>query len=230
MIKFTQIIIRYLLVSIIGFLVITLNGCATTDISLLPMYGDAEKTENQKQADAAYIEQMEVKFKTRRTASNSAAKEGWYYWRTRDWQTAMRRFNQSWLLDPDNHLAYWGYLVILAAQGKYTDASDMGDKALSLAPDNHRLLCDVAFTYGNHANLIVFSGKEKEELFQKAFSAYTKASIIKPNQICQNWAITLFQNGQYLEAWEKVKKSEELGHRYREVFLKDLSREIPRPE
>lgn len=230
MYKITQFKFRCLLFTFIGSLTIVLNGCAITDISLLPMYGGTEKTERLKQADAAYIEQMEAKFKNRRTASNSAAKEGWYYWRSRNWQTAMRRFNQSWLLDPKNHQAYWGYMVILAAQGKFTDASDMGDKALSLAPDNHRLLCDVAFIYGNHADLIVFSGKEKEQLFEKAFFLYAKASMIQPGQICQNWAITLFQNGLYSEAWEKVKKSEELGHRYREVFLNDLSREMPRPE
>ena len=229
--RITQIKLWYLPASIIGFLVLALNGCAVTDISLLPMYGGAEKTEKQKQADAEYLQRMDENFKDRRKASDSAARVAWSYWRKGDWQTAMRRFNQTWLLDPDNYQAYWGYLVILGARGNYDESSKMADKALSLAPGNHWLLCDAAFTYGSKANLIAFNREEKDKYLHKAFTAYEKAAANKPGgQICRTWAMTLYQNGQYPEAWNKVKRSEDLGYRYPETFLNALTRKMPRPD
>ena len=123
--KATFIESRYFLFTAVGFLIVLLNGCASTvggDISLLPMYGGVEKTEKQKQADEIYLKTMDANFNDRRAASESAAKAGWGFLRRGDWKTAMRRFNQAWLLNPDYYEAYGGFAVILDQQGNFQDA------------------------------------------------------------------------------------------------------------
>ena len=231
--KASRIEFRSILFTTIGFLIILLHGCASSsggDISLLPMYGGVEKTEKQKQADSDYLKYVDAHFDDRREGSKTAARAGWNYWYKGDWQTAMRRFNQAWLLDPDNHLVYWGYVAILGMQGKYRESTDMGDIALSLAPDNHKLLCDVAFSNGAYAYSINSNREEREKYFNKAFSMYEQAETLQHDEPCKTWAITLFYNDQYLAAWEKVKKSEEFGYYYPQEFLNDLAKKLPRPE
>jgi tetratricopeptide (TPR) repeat protein len=224
---------RLIFATALGFLILLLSGCAHPaggDISLLPMYGGVEKTEKQKQADAVYLKQMDAHFDDRRAASESVARAGWNYWYKGEWQTAMRRFNQSWLLDSGNFYTYWGFVAILFAQGKYHESSDMGDIALSLAPDNYKLLCDVAFSKGSYAYKAKLNRKEREMHFQKALSMCEKATTIAPAEPCMAWAVMLFYSGQYQAAWEKVKQAEELGHHYPRAFLTDLARKLPRPE
>ena len=227
--ELTRIAYRNVLAIAAGLAIALTSGCATVDISLLPMYGDAEKTAEQIQADKTYLDYMDARFDDRRAASKTAARAGWNYWYAGDWQTAMRRFNQSWLLDPDNFDAYWGYVVILGVQGKYRESSDMGDIALDLEPRNHKLLCDVAYSYGNYAAMIKFSNAEKEKYLQKAFAAYARGAAIAPGQPCMSWAATLYNDGQYLAAWEKVRQAEDLGYHYPPQFLKELSGKLPRP-
>lgn len=221
---------QYILLAAAGLIIALLSGCASVDISLLPMYGDVEKTEKQKNADATYLEYMDAHFDDRRASSETAARAGWNYWYKGDWQTAMRRFNQAWLLDSDNYSAYWGYVVILGMQGNYLDSSNMGDIALSLAPGNQKLICDVAFSNANYASTIKLNRTDKERYLQKALSMYEQAATVAPEEPCMNWAVTLYNHGQYLAAWEQVKKAEQLGYNYPEVFLNELSRILPRPE
>ncbi|MEW6426497.1 MAG: tetratricopeptide repeat protein [Thermodesulfobacteriota bacterium] len=232
--------IKFAKVMLIFFISIQLVSCVSTnkmppqndDINLQPMYGGVEKTPQQKRLDDAFIASIVQKTGNRWNGSMQVSQLGWSYLQKGDWETAMRRFNQAWLLDQDNYEAYWGFAAILDNQGKYADACAMGEKALSLAPGNTKVMCDVAFGYSNYAYSMEENQNERDRYFKKAISLYEQAAAIDPNYSCiyNHWAITLFYTGEYQAAWEKVKKSEELGFNFSQGFLDDLTEKMPRPE
>jgi TPR repeat protein len=117
------------------------------------MYGypDVEKTEHQKSADEQFIKHFSDSAASRKKAGMEFAGRGWYYLQQGDDATSMRRFNQSWLLDPGNYLPYWGFGVLLKRQHKAAEATPHFDKALLLIDDKDkekpRLLADAAKAY-----------------------------------------------------------------------------------
>lgn len=175
---------------------------------------------------------MDAQFSDRRAASESAVRVGWSFWNKGDLKTAMRRFNQAWLLDPDNYQIYSGFAAILDRQGNYQDASEMAEKAMNLGPTDHNLMCAAANAHGKYAMSIRKNATEKDKYLQKSASICEKAATVRPDGSCIyfTWAITLFHMGEYLDAWQKVKKLEGLGYGHRKNFIDDLSRKMPRPK
>lgn len=89
----------------------------TLPINQLPMYGRQEKNEAMKAADAAFLAAVDQRGLSRQEAARQAVQSGWTYWRKKDIASAMRRFNQAWLLDPDNGNIYHGFAVVMADRG-----------------------------------------------------------------------------------------------------------------
>lgn len=83
-------------------------------INQLPMYGGRAKTEATQKADADFIASMEKQGLARTEGAKQMLKQGWAAWGKRDMTTAMARFNQAWLLDPENGNAYHGFALVLA--------------------------------------------------------------------------------------------------------------------
>jgi tetratricopeptide (TPR) repeat protein len=97
-----------------------------------PMYGGIEKTPAMKAADEAYIKSVLAAGYTRAGASKEASKLGFQYLEKDDAASAMKRFNQAWLLDPANGEAYHGFaLVLLGRDGNEHGGEAMFRKALS---------------------------------------------------------------------------------------------------
>ncbi len=75
---------------------------------------------------------------------------GWTFYGRGDRSTAIKRFNQAWLLDADNQLALWGFAVISRDRGKLDDALRFYELALEQGPgqaklqDEYKLLSDLA--------------------------------------------------------------------------------------
>ncbi len=97
-------------------------GCAHADpvsphIELLPMYGTDEgvqKTEAMRAADEQFIATILGKGYTRETGARKSIELGWSYFLKGDRDTAMKRFNQAWLLNPQNGDAIHGMAVVCA--------------------------------------------------------------------------------------------------------------------
>lgn len=119
-------------------------GTAIADypINELPMYGLREKTAEQKRADEAYIEAMTQDGKSRAEAAESAARMAWNIFYQGDKATAIRRFNQAWLLDPQNQLALWGFAVTCIDRGQLEDAIRYYRMAIEAGPENPGLQRD----------------------------------------------------------------------------------------
>jgi len=201
------------------------------DISLIPMYGGIDKTPQQKEADEQFIQTIVSHDGSREEGAKNVAKLGWTFLKQGDPKTAMKRFNQVWLLDLSNPESYWGFAAIYNGTGQYDKAISMAEKAFEIDNNNCRLICDLAFTYGNKANSIKINSDEKIQYFQKAISLYKRGLVINSKEPClyHHWAITLYQKGDYAESWEKVIESEELGFAFSQKFLQDLEKMMARP-
>jgi tetratricopeptide (TPR) repeat protein len=98
-----------LLLFLFGAVLLSLQTMAQCD-NLKPMYGEnCVKTEALQKTDAQFIK-TEIKLcGTADSASRKYVRLGWGYFFRRDPQTAMKRFNQAWLLNPQNAGVYFGF-------------------------------------------------------------------------------------------------------------------------
>lgn len=102
---------------ILTWLVIGTSFAESVPANQLPMFGGREKTAEMKAADAALLATIEKQGLSREEAAKQAVRSGWSYWAKRDPATAMKRFNQAWLLDPENGNIYHGFAVLTAVRG-----------------------------------------------------------------------------------------------------------------
>ncbi|MDE0538979.1 MAG: tetratricopeptide repeat protein [Rhodospirillales bacterium] len=116
------------------------------------MYGGPERTAEQRAADREYLAAIDEIGWTRREAAEHTTKRGFQYFRRGDYATAIKRFNQAWLLDPEYGGAYWGFAVILFERDKEIgSAGEMFSKAVELLPDDPDLQVDYGRFYGKTA-------------------------------------------------------------------------------
>lgn len=217
----------------------SITGADNKPINLIPMYGHPkiEKTAGQKNADDRFIKTVSDNSGSREKASKEFAAEGGKYLQKGDSANAMRRFNQSWLLDPANYLAYWGFGALLLAQDKAAEAASHFDKALSLIDDDRqkpRLLVDSAKAYANQGGALIKTDKVKsEELFGKANSLIEEALKLDPQygNAYRFGALIYYYQGNYEKAWEIVKRSRALdAYDFRPNFIEALSKEMKKPK
>jgi len=88
-----------------------------------PMYGEVEKDERYKKIDDDFRKAMIKEFGSVDQAVKEYLNIAWNFFYRNDLETAMRRFNQAWLLNPDYPDAYFGFAALLEMQGKKAEAS-----------------------------------------------------------------------------------------------------------
>lgn len=110
-----------------------------------PMFGEVTKTADQLRADKIYIEMATKGGRSREEAAEMAAKTGWNAFYKGDHATAIKRFNQAWLLDPDNQLALWGFAVISGERKQAAEAVRFFDMAFAAGPSHPSLERDYQF-------------------------------------------------------------------------------------
>lgn len=110
-------------------------------INELPMYGGYEKTAFKSDADQRFLEMVLPRFAgDRAAAAEYFAQTGWNLYYGDDRSSAIKRFNQAWLLDPDNAHALWGFAVISRERGNVGDALRYYGMALETGSEDPRLL------------------------------------------------------------------------------------------
>lgn len=91
-------------------------GVGAEPLNERPMFEGGIKTPAMQEADAAFIAGVEQHGGSRSAGAQRMVASGWRFWRSGDRATAMRRFNQAWLLDAANPGAYHGMAVVRATQ------------------------------------------------------------------------------------------------------------------
>lgn len=209
-------------------LVCTLNAYAE-DISIEPKYGTKPKNEAQQTADAEFIASIDESYKgNRERAAEEITAKGWGLLRQGDLSNAMRRFNQSWLINNSNGTTLWGMAVIQAITGKPTEAMKLFAEAENTISED----VDFASDYAKAIGVTGVSTKNValvDDAFKRFAHVHEKAPQHVPN--LQNWAITLFLVGNYAESWKKIKLAEAAprASELDQKFIAALKSKMPRP-
>ena len=206
---------------------------------LLPMFGQPKiaRSDSQKQADEAFIRDNTLRYKTRQAASSAFATQGWIAVRAKQLDVAMQRFNNAWLLNPKNYSAFWGFGAILSERGRLLDAVEHLETARELIDDPTQrpaLLADLGNVHSEYAaRLSPDKQLERAHHFVVANSRFTECLENDPKFASgwREWAISLYDQERYSEAWVKAKRARELSAEpFPSEFLKKLSAKMPEPK
>jgi Tfp pilus assembly protein PilF len=89
-----------------------------------PMFGNQPKTPAMLAADQKLITDA-ARFGSRAETSDRNVALGWQYFsQKQDIATAMKRFNQAWLLDPDNGDSFHGFAIMVMERDQDEKAAD----------------------------------------------------------------------------------------------------------
>jgi tetratricopeptide (TPR) repeat protein len=205
----------------------------------LPMFGQPKiaRSEALKSADEIFIRDNALRYKTRQAASNAYATLGWNAVRAGQLDGAMLRFNQAWLLNPKNYNPFWGFGAVLTQKGHLAEAIDQLEVARDLIDDPTQrpaLLCDLGAVHSEYAARLPPDRQlERAQRFVVANSRFTESLENDPNfaQAWREWAISLYEQERYSEAWVKVKRARELrAEPFSAQFLQKLSAKMAEPK
>lgn len=220
-----------------------LASCATPPsgerVDNLPMYGQPQLTRPDalKKADEEFINQAAAGLGSREQASKAWAAQADRFMAQGNLDFAMRRYNQSWLLNPSNYQPHWGFGRVLIERGKVDAAIEHLERANQLVDDPYQrvaLLADTGTAYSIKADQTPASrAAERARNFQRANRLYEESVAADPKygNAWSRWASSLYFEGRYAEAWEKVNKARSLdASAVPPAFLRALASKMPEPK
>ena len=185
------------------------------DLSLIPMYGGVRKNSQQLSADKEFIKAAVAAEGTRGKASKRMIDKGWQAIYSGDSSTAMRRFNQAWLLDNDNGEAFNGFGVLVSGAGDPVRGLSYFKTSYKLSPNDPRIVSDYGYAIALKGRTSLIAGDKKvaTAILQEAEDLFIKASALKPpyNPLYAYWAQLKFFNGDVNGALQMVEKAQQLG-------------------
>jgi tetratricopeptide (TPR) repeat protein len=243
MTNFARFTMRILLVfGLLGWLVHpSFAGAADSSVNpdTLPMFGQPKvvRPENLKNTDEAFIRDSTLRYKTRQASSAAFAAQGWSSLKTQQLDTAMLRFNQAWLLNGKNYAAFWGFGAVLSARGRLLEAIEYLEAAREVIDEPAQrpaLLCDLATLHSEYAaGLPADRQLERAQRFVGANNRFTESLENDPTfaTAWREWAMSLYAQERYAEAWAKIKRARELrAEPLPPEFLKKLSAKMAEPK
>lgn len=184
------------LLSVLIMGLLCLAGPAAADE--VPMWEGIEKNAAQMKADQDFITSV------RKTTSGHleqgaerAMQAGWQMIGNGDIEGAIRRFNQAWLLTPEDGAIYWGFAVATGIRGDDDAVVDrFFEKTRSILGDSSRLLCDWARIH------------EQRGHFARAHDYFTQAAAVDPKDPEPHYG--LLRIGKQVGDYALVKKQQEI--------------------
>ncbi len=204
----------------------TITGCVSSGgvrIDNIPMYGqpDIPRPAELQQADKNFIASVVEGLGSREEASKVWWAQGERFMNEGNFDYAMRRYNQSWLLNPENYQPYWGFARVSMEKGNLEEAIRFLEKAESLIDDDFQkaaLLADLGTIYTE-------KGAQVPSFFERANKKFEESINLDasyPNS-WRRWAFSLYEQKRYSEARVKVQRAQELGAKpFPESFLSAL--------
>jgi tetratricopeptide (TPR) repeat protein len=185
---------------------IGLSSCksfAQTPDNKKPMYGEVEKNESYKQVDQDFKKESLAQFGSIDSSVKVYIDHAWRYFYHNDLNTAMKRFNQVWLLDSQFADSYFGFAALMEMQQDKSQAERFYKMGLSKDVTKTRaLIC-----YKRIADC-----KEQLQDYDGTIAAYEKILEINPNEVFALKKIGYFkmQTGNSEDALKAYRKAIEL--------------------
>lgn len=192
-----------------------------------PKYGQSAKTVEEQLADNEFISTILSSGLTEKTGSNDLSSKAWKFFQNGDYEMAMLRFNQSWLLDSTNYSTMWGFGALLGVLGNSTESIKYLKDAYTLNSKNKRLLIDISTAYSK----LFFQNNDKESLqtglpYLLEYIEYDKSSEFA----LYNAAKLYFLLEDYENSWLYINKCQELGGKTIDPqFIKELKKMMKNP-
>ena len=199
------------------------------------MYGGLDRQSDPilKGADDALIEGTTKAFGSRAAASKRFTDEGFRFYFRDDLSTAMRRFNQGWLLDAKNPDVFYGFMAVMNDMEKYCDARTFGEQAFALGLEKSpETLADAGRSSALCAmHDSTLSDDTKAAYIKRSSEYFTDALALKPNSpyVYTMWATASYAMGNYPTAWHYVGLARKNGGKIGKRFLKMLTEKMPEP-
>ncbi|MBI2366507.1 MAG: hypothetical protein HYV01_16135 [Deltaproteobacteria bacterium] len=202
----------------------------------LPMYGQPGivRSDALKKADAAFARQATTKYGSPGAASRVWASRGWASVRGGKLDLAIQQFNQAWLLNSQNYQVFWGFGAVLSEQGRLAEAIEqleIANRLIDEPAQKAALLSDLGSVYSElAARLPEDKQLDRAQHFVSANRRFAEGLEIDPNYApsWREWAISLFRQERYSEAWIKAKRAIELkAEPFPANFLNDLRKKVP---
>ncbi|MDB5234163.1 MAG: hypothetical protein JWR44_1156 [Hymenobacter sp.] len=117
-------------------------------INVLPMYGNKPKCPEQIEADKEFLAACDQQFASRKLASEHHLSAGWRCTEKGEFDPAMKRFNQAWLLDSTNAEVYWGFANVLGMKKQFRASIPLFTKYLKMNAANADVWEGLGTSYG----------------------------------------------------------------------------------
>lgn len=232
MVRFTVIIICLIIVAARANEVTAQEGRGDA-IAAQP--SDSARVGHPGNTDEAFIKDAIARFGDRRAASRALAFRGWVSMRESRMDLALQRFRESRLLDPNNYQAYWGYGAVLSEEGKLPEAITQLETAREMidgSGDELSLLADMGALYSQYAaHLAKDRELERARSFIAANRCFAESLEMDHNytRSWREWAISLYHQERFSEAWIKAQRAIELkAEPFPPGFLKALREKVAR--
>jgi tetratricopeptide (TPR) repeat protein len=201
------------------------------------MYGGMDRSAypDLKAGDEKLVKEASEQFGGLRNASMAFVDQGFSLYQQNDNENAMRRFNQAWLLNPDNSEVYWGFSVIAHDKGEYCEAIDLLETGIDKGGLQKGYMPDLAVLYAACAMHNTEFGEEERAKYNEISEEIFRASegepeVSKPYLYFQ-MARSNNARGRYAEAWAAVRlyrASTDIP--FDERLLDQLRKNMPEPE
>ena len=190
-----------------------------TNPDTLPMFGQPAITrpDDLKKADEVFIKNAVAKHGNRTAATFAALAQGWASLRSGKSAMALRHFNEGWLLSPDNPGVYWGFGAVLSERGKLLEAIEQLETARELMINDAKqlvqLLADIGAVRSAYGVRLPRERElERAQQFSAANQRFSESLELDPEYApsWREWAISLYDQERYSEAWIKASRAREL--------------------
>ena len=182
-------------------------------IDNVPMYGQPElqRPEEFKLQDEKFIAEAVAGMKTREEASNAWWAQAEEFLSRRNYDLAMRRYNQAWLLNPNSFKPYWGFARVLLEHNDLRGAMAQFDRAVALVDDKVQepaLLTDAASIQIAIAETQK-NADDRTGSFSKADRMYKRAIELDPEygNAYKRYAMSLYSQRDFVNAWKITKEA-----------------------
>jgi Tfp pilus assembly protein PilF len=193
----------------------------------IPLFEGVTKTTEQKAADQQFIiEATKAANGDINIATKHMIAKGWDAIQKNDLSTATKRFNQAYLLNPNDYNLYWGLGIVSNIKGDFENSEKLFAKGAALDRKDIRFLSDYGFALQQGAIFFAHKNKvdprpklkEAQKLFEEAIKRDPKQAL--PHA---RLAVIYYYLGDCTATKAEVAKAESLGGEGLDPrFIKDM--------
>ena len=136
-----------------------------------PLYGEFKKSKEHKKIDDEFIKTCLKQFGSIDSSVKVQIDYAWRYYYNNDLKTAMKRFNQAWLLNPEYPDSYFGFASLLETEGQINESKRFYKIALEKDIQNNK---------AEKCYQKIAKCKEQLKDFEGVIAAYIKITTLNP--------------------------------------------------